>query len=112
MKTTFRHPIGATRNLINTPDKLRKLRHPRQTYTEKTEPTIPDNVDMLNIDWSNLKKVILIIAQQLGVPNIMVIDEQKKMVYYKFMYMDTVNKLNINSIENYVQHQQDILPGF
>ena len=73
---------------------------------------IPTNVDDMNIGWSNIKRIIELISRQLGVPNIIVVDEGKKSIYYKFMFMDVVNKLNISSLESYVRHQQDILPGF
>jgi len=66
----------------------------------------------MNIGWSNIKRIIELISRQLGVPNIIVVDEGKKSIYYKFMFMDVVNKLNISSLESYVRHQQDILPGF
>ena len=92
--------------------RARMFRQLMQVKKESQVTNIPSNVDDLNIGWNNVKKIIELIIRQLGVPNIIVVDEEKKMVYYKFMFMDIVNKLNISSLESYVKHQQDILPGF
>ena len=91
---------------------IQRARAFKEIMQSKKLSDMPTDVDDLNIPWSNLKRIIALIARQLGVPNIIVVDKEKHCIYYKFMYMQVVNKLNTKSLENYVKHQEDVLPGF
>ena len=90
---------------------IQRARAFKEILQSKTISDIPD-VDELNVSWTDLKRIIALICRQLAIPNIIVVDKEKHCIYYKFMYMQNVNKLNIKSLENYVKHQSDVLPGF
>ncbi len=68
--------------------------------------------DYVNPNLNNINKMINIINDQLKVPNLMVIDNYKNMVYYQFMHMSWPNKISLQNLDNYIKHQKDIIPGF
>ena len=68
--------------------------------------------DDVTPNLQNVAKMIQIVNSRLKVPNLIVLDEYKKMVYYQFMYMGQPNKVSLQSLQNYVKHQKDVLPGF
>lgn len=71
-----------------------------------------ENLAGANITENNLAKMINYLNNQLKIPNIMVIDDKKNTVYYKWMYMPAAMQTDMNSLKTYVQHQSEVLPGF
>lgn len=66
----------------------------------------------ININEKVIMRMIMGINERLFVPNLMVIDESKKEVYIKLMFQRQVMKLSLSTLQNYVRHQSDALPGF
>ena len=53
--------------------------------------------------------MIEILNDRLKIPNIIVVDQFKKEVYYQFMYMQKPLKLRLDSLTTYVKDQKDLL---
>jgi len=60
-------------------------------------------------DLSNryIKGVVKYMHNQLGLPNLFVIDEQRGDVYYKLMYQSDVNKIKLNTMQTYIDSVLD-----
>lgn len=58
---------------------------------------------------ADTKKMIEILNDRLKIPNVIVIDQFKKELYYQFMYMSKPLKLRLDSLETYINNQKDIL---
>jgi len=80
-----------------------------------TNPTIEitdyRNQD-LNFNFNNVKGMFDIVRRQLKIPNLIVIDEKAKKCHYRFMYMTRPITVNFSTMETFVKHQKDVLPGF
>lgn len=61
---------------------------------------------------SNVKRVLTIIANRLQVPNIIAIDSKKEEIAYKLMYMSNPAKARLQTLQQFVTHQKEVLPGF
>lgn len=68
--------------------------------------------DGITAQQFNVHNMIRILNSRLKIPNLIVVDERKKDVYYQFMYMSKSNKINFNTMTNYIKHQENVLPGF
>ncbi len=66
----------------------------------------------LNYNFNDISSVFKIVTQQLKIPNLIVIDEKTKKCYYQFMYMTKSASINFATMEGYIAHQKDVLPGF
>lgn len=82
----------------------------RNVLTSGIAPFDLPDVDDTKIGELNFKAIINVVKDKLGVPNFMVVDGDT--VYYKFMYMSQVNNMKLSSINSYVNHQKEVLPGF
>jgi hypothetical protein len=58
---------------------------------------------------SDTTKQINLIKERLKIPNIFVIDEKERKVYYKFMFNDRVMNLNLSTIGEYINSQKDFI---
>ena len=58
---------------------------------------------------ADTKKMIEILNDRLKIPNIIVVDQFKKEVYYQFMYMSKPLKINLDSLTSYIKDQKEIL---
>lgn len=85
------------------------LRHPK-----KEDPKKPTNdFTSFKIHETEVMNMIRILNNRLNIPNMIVIDDKTDTVYYKWMYSGgTIMKLSQSTIQNYVKHQQEILPGY
>jgi hypothetical protein len=66
------------------------------------------------LNEKHLNNMIRLVNDRLNVPNIIVVDEKSKMVYYKFMF-DTptsVGMLSLDNMKTYISHQKDIFQVF
>ncbi len=68
--------------------------------------------DGIHSQQFNVHNMIRILNSRLKIPNLIVVDEKKKDIYYQFMYMSRSNKINFNTMTNYIKHQENVLPGF
>lgn len=66
----------------------------------------------LAYNFNDIKGVFRIVTQQLKIPNLIVIDEKTNKCHYQFMYMTRPISINFATMENFIKHQQDVLPGF
>lgn len=54
---------------------------------------------------SNTKSVVKVLSMQLGIPNLIVIDQKKKEILYSFKYLqNNVEKLKIPAVETFVKY--------
>lgn len=61
---------------------------------------------------NNVKRMLTIITNRLKIPNIILVDAKRNEFIYKFMYMSQPMKTRVQTIQQYVKHQKDVLPGF
>jgi hypothetical protein len=90
-----------------------QARNFKRAIYARQEPiqSFPD-LGQYTINNYSAMRVILQVSNRLGIPNIIVIDEKTNTVYYKFMYMQNINMMKLNTLQSYVNHQADVLPGF
>lgn len=53
-----------------------------------------------------IKNIVKFIVKRLQIPNIVIIDEKKQHVYYKFMHNSNIIKTNISTIETFVNQNK------
>lgn len=99
----FLHTLHTQRNLRN----LLKSADP-----ENDEILAQINREGINAQQFNVHMMLRILINRIKIPNLIVIDERKKDIYYQFMYMSRSNKINFNTMTNYIKHQENVLPGF
>ncbi len=68
-----------------------------------------DNANQWSANQSQLQKMIFYIKKTLEIPNIIVIDQKTKELYYNFMYMHDTAKIRLSSVQTYIQNQSNIL---
>jgi len=61
-------------------------------------------------NFNDVKRLITIVANQLQVPNLILMDDADQTCWYKFMYMDSAIKIKYSAMKQFIEHQQDILP--
>jgi len=79
---------------------------------EQARETNP--LDGFKLNEKHLSNMVRLINDRLNVPNIIVIDEKTKMVYYKFMF-DTptsVGMLSLDNMKTFITHQKDVFQVF
>jgi hypothetical protein len=59
--------------------------------------------NMTTLTENYVKNIVKFINLRLGVPNIIVIDEQKGKLYYKFQFMTAINATSITTLETFIQ---------
>ena len=67
------------------------------------------------LDALNPNSIILIINNMmdtLKIPNLIVVDESKKEIYYRFMNQSFPLKISFNALDTFVKHQKNVLPGY
>ena len=55
------------------------------------------------ITESYIKNIVKFVSKRLDIPNLIVIDEAKQDVYYKFMYMSSINKTKLSNIQTFIK---------
>jgi len=65
-----------------------------------------------NLNPNDINALFDVVSNRLNIPNLIVIDEQTKKCHYKFMYMLKPTTVNFTTMENFIKHQNDVLPGF
>lgn len=79
----------------------------------QNEPALVDlGQEDIFVSSQNISRIIEIVNRRLQVPNLIVVDKNKEEIYYQFMYMSRPNKISLQVMRNYIQHQKDVLPGF
>jgi len=75
------------------------------------ENGVVDNINELNFTKApvEINKLIEHLCRRLNIPNLIAVDNKAKKIFFKFMYMNKAINLSISSLEQYVQHQKDIL---
>ena len=54
---------------------------------------------------SNVKGIIRTLSLQLGIPNLIVIDQNRNEMFYSFRYLgNQVEKLKLNAVNTYVKY--------
>lgn len=79
------------------------------------QPTPKQGVELEQFrigSMSDITKQINLIKERLKIPNIVVIDEKNKKVYYRLMFMPRVMNLDLGTMNSYVSQQKDALKGF
>ena len=61
---------------------------------------------------NDIGSLFRVVCDKLNIPNLIIIDEQTKKCHYKFMYMLKPTTVNFTTMENFIKHQNDVLPGF
>jgi hypothetical protein len=61
---------------------------------------------------ADTQKQIKLIQDRLRIPNMIVIDEKNKKVYYKLMFMQRMLNLDFGSLKGYIDSQKNILKAF
>lgn len=61
---------------------------------------------------NDMGSLFRVVHDQLKIPNLIVIDEQTKKCHYQFMYMLKPVSINMTTMDNFIKHQNDVLPGF
>jgi hypothetical protein len=66
------------------------------------------------LNEKHLSNMIRLVNERLNVPNIIVIDEKSKMVYYKFMFdtPNSVGMLSLDNVKTFITHQKDVFQVF
>ena len=67
-------------------------------FNSSQNPAVNDNY---------IKGIVNFISKRLQIPNIIIVDDKKQDVYYKFMHMSSVIKAKISSIETFVRQHQN-----
>jgi hypothetical protein len=78
------------------------------------EPPPPvANFTSFKVTETEITNMIRTLNTRLNVPNLIVVDDKTDTVYYKWMYSGSmVNRLNLSTLNNYIKHQQEVLPGY
>lgn len=61
---------------------------------------------------SNVHRIVDAVIDRLGVSNIIIIDDARNEIYYRWSYLKRTLKLNQSSIMNYIRSQRDITSAF
>ena len=61
-----------------------------------------------NISETQIKRLIDHICVRLKVPNLMVVDDKKDALYYKFMFMEKTEYIRFSTVNTYINTQHDI----
>ncbi len=70
------------------------------------------NSRQLTLNAGDINSLFDIVIGNLNIPNLIIIDEFTNKCYYRFMYMTKPVSVNFATMESFVKHQNDILPGF
>jgi hypothetical protein len=63
----------------------------------------PSNVsNMTSLTENYVNNIVKFINIRLNVPNLVIIDTKSDKMYYKFQFMSKINKINISTIQTYV----------
>jgi predicted XRE-type DNA-binding protein len=62
-----------------------------------------------SISESDTLRMLKFLNERLDIPNIVVIDEQSKKIFYKWMYMKNPVKLNLSNLTSYIESQSKIV---
>jgi len=77
------------------------------------DPSAIQNIQQQYENWSpnemQSKRIVDFIVNRLLVPNIILIDEKKSELYYRFMFMEKCEKIRLNTVSTYIKNQHDIL---
>lgn len=60
--------------------------------------------DLSHYNDNYVRGIIKFLSDRLKIPSIIVIDEDKKIVHYKFMYMSSAEKINYNSLTSFIRN--------
>jgi len=60
------------------------------------------------VNAGDIKKIIKLFSDLLKIPNIMVVDDKTNTLYYKFMFMENVEKISMASLNSYISSQPEI----
>lgn len=74
----------------------------KSTRNEKNVNTNQSMELIKALDQNYVQKIIKLMYQRLDIPNLFVIDEKKQIMYYKLMYQSNINKINLSTIQTYV----------
>ncbi len=82
--------------------------------SKKEEPKKPTNdFTSFKIHETEIMNMIRVLNNRLNIPNMIVVDDKTDTIYYKWMYSGgNIMKLTYSTVQNYVKHQQEILPGY
>ena len=89
-----------------------------KTWLEKDTPVVKSEQKGKNLNdfrissASDTQKQIKLIQDRLRIPNMIVIDEKNKKVYYKLMFMQRMLNLDFGSLKGYIDSQKNILKAF
>lgn len=79
----------------------------------KKKPTRDTSTERFSVtSASDISKQIRLIQERLNIPNIIVIDEKNRKVYYKLMFMNRLINLDEGSLSSYISNQKNILTVF
>lgn len=96
------------KNYILQTNKVRALLK-KPLIKDKPAPGASNFTDF-KINETDIMQMIRVLNSRLNIPNIIVVDEKSNTIYYKWMYSgSSVGKLTMTTVQNYVQHQKQIL---
>jgi hypothetical protein len=64
--------------------------------------------EISNMQESNIKGIIKYLCNRLAIPAIIVYDEKKKEIYYKFMFMSSAEKISTTSLDSFIKSNRNI----
>lgn len=99
-------PMYVLRNFFEI--KIAELFKKTAGYISPADALTPED-EPLRTAQREPKKIVEYIANYLDIPNIIVIDEKANQIHYKFMFMSKAHTLSLNTIDEYIKNQKDIL---
>lgn len=105
--TTLYYALAAK----NTADLLRNINNSRTTEElGAVNPVAP--LHNFNLNETVIFRIISAITERLDVKNLVIIDSNKKEIYYKWCYSKRAIKLNESTLFNYIKSQSSITSAF
>lgn len=92
----------------NTNDLLKSMNSSNQGE-EFNAPTINPN---FKLSETEIFRIVSAIIDRLGVKNIVIVDSEKKEIYYQWTYLKRPIKLNESTLLNYIRSQSNITAAF
>lgn len=86
-----------------------QARNFRRIMTSKEPHQEFPDLDDYRINQTSASKIVSQLCNRLQIPNIIAIDTKNNNVYYKFMYMQNVNMIKLNTLQTYVKNQGNII---
>lgn len=70
------------------------------------------NLNKFKLSEQNINVIINAVVDRLNVPNIIIVDDSKNEIHYRWCFLNRTFKMNASTLQNYIKSQQSIIRAF